>query len=119
MAGERLVEVMQRAASGQMDRQTPTDFTYGIVTGVNPLTIQADNKKVLTEDFLVLSALCRPFTTTAFAHLHKADAGAGEDTDTRLGMITIWRGLAVGDSVRMIRAQAGQKYYVLDREGLL
>ena len=37
-----------------------------------------------------------------------------------LGIITLWRGLKVGDNVLMLKGANGQKYYVLQRqEGLI
>lgn len=33
-----------------------------------------------------------------------------------LGVITLWRGLKVGDNVLMLRGANGQKYYVLQRQ---
>lgn len=114
MAGERLVEAMQKAATGEIGRQTPTDFVYGTVTGLSPLTIQIDEKFPVSGENLVLSALCKPFVTTVFLHKHK-DSISG-DTDEQLLTITVWRGLAVGDRVRMLRCNSGQTFYVLDRE---
>lgn len=33
-----------------------------------------------------------------------------------LGVVTLWRGLKVGDNVLMLRGANGQKYYVLQRQ---
>lgn len=120
MAGERLVEAMQHAASGQIDRCTPTDFAYGTVVSVSPLVIQPEGKKPLDAGFLILSAMCKPFMTTLLRHTHLQENGTGQVTDTQLDPVMVWRGLEVGDRVRMLQCQGGQKYYVLDREeGLL
>lgn len=115
MAGERLLEAIQRAADGQIGRSTPTDFIYGTVISVSPLIIKPENSEEITEDFLIPSALCKPFVTTVFRHKHKDSVGG--ETDEQLLSVTIWRGLAIGDRVRMLRCNSGQKFYLLDREG--
>lgn len=113
------VDLMAATAASEMSRHTPTDFVYGTVISASPLVIQPDEKAQLPAGFFILSALCRPFTTTVLAHRHKADGGAGDDTDQQLLTVTLWRGIAQGDRVRMLQCRGGQKYYVLDREGSL
>lgn len=113
MAGERLAELMQQAAAGQMARETPTDFVYGTVVSAAPLEIQIDEKFKVGTGNLILSTFCKPFTTTATAHKHTIES---KETDTQLISVTLWRGLVVGDRVRMLQCNSGQKFYVLDRE---
>ena len=49
------------------------------------------------------------------SHSHEVELESAEG----LGIITLWRGLKVGDNVLMLRGANGQKYYVLQRqEGL-
>ncbi len=98
MAGERLVELMQKAAKGQSERETPTDFLYGTVTSVAPLIVQVDNKFPVYDHQIILSALCKPFVTDVFKHLHKDSVL--DETDERLITVEVWR----------------EKYYALDRE---
>ena len=124
MPGERLVELMQRAARGQEARGTPTDFVFGTVKSIAPLVIQVDEKFPVYEEQLILSALCKSFTTTVFDHLHSVTVGGDGhthtgSTDNRLRVVEVWRGLLPGDRVRMLQCNSGQKYYVLDREGSL
>ena len=117
MAGEKLLELIQQAQRGEQARSSPTDFVYGTVTSVSPLVIQPEGKQPLDEDFLTLSALCRPFVVTVLAHEHE-DSIKGK-TDQQLPSVVLWRGLVVGDRVRMLQCGGGQKFYVLDREGAL
>lgn len=117
MPGEKLLAVMQHAARGEQSRSTPTDFVYGNVTSVTPLVIQPEGKQPLDADFLILSALCKPFVTTLLRHQHRESDG--DDTDIRLDPVLVWRGLQVGDRVRMLQCCGGQKFYVLDREDSL
>lgn len=61
MAGERIVEVMQRAARAGIPPTTRTDLVWGTVQSVDPIKIVADNdpKLILDETFLFLSPLCK------------------------------------------------------------
>lgn len=49
------------------------------------------------------------------SHSHEIELNSANG----LGIITLWRGLKVGDNVLMLKGANGQKYYVLQRqEGL-
>ena len=49
------------------------------------------------------------------SHSHEIEI----QSENGLGVITLWRGLKVGDNVLMLKGANGQKYYVLQRqEGL-
>lgn len=45
-------------------------------------------------------------------HTHEAEVTSSNG----LGILTLWRGLQVGDNVLMLRGAGGQKYYVLQRQ---
>ena len=90
MAGEQLIKIMKSLAADSM-KDLP-DLMYGEVTALNPMQILVDNRFILDESFLVISQLCKP------------KAG-------------VWRGLEVGDIVRMLRVGNGQVFYVLERDG--
>lgn len=61
MAGERLVEVMKRAARSGIPQTERTDLVWGTVTEADPIKITLDNdpKLILDETFLFLSPLCK------------------------------------------------------------
>ena len=109
-----IVAVMQEVARAEHLRSAPMAFVYGTVQGVDPLTVSVEGRFLLEGSQLVLSAMCRPLTITVASHAH-TDA-EGRDTDTRLAEVQVWRGLAQGDTVRMLSCKAGQLYYVLERE---
>ena len=46
------------------------------------------------------------------SHTHEAEVSS----ENGLGILTLWRGLKVGDNVLMLRGAGGQKYYVLQRQ---
>lgn len=121
-------------------------FLTGEVININPLRIKINERFTLEEDSLLLSATVKetwiniPAPTTLeeeepsdgiFEHRHYIDAetelandGQGSDhkhaikiyTEFALPKIRLWRGLIVGDVVRLLKIQGGQLYFVLERE---
>lgn len=111
MAGEKLVALMQDAAKkGAVDS---TDLLYGIVTSISPLKIKVDNRFEIDDNFILLSSLVTETKITIPAHNHSIPTGSSGNALTE---ITLWRGLIVGDSIRMLRLNKGQLFYVLERE---
>ena len=137
MAGSKLVKIMQDASKPPSGETT--DLLFGVVTSVSPLKIKIDNRFEVDEKFLILSALVKdtvinipaidasyredkqhlhviPEHTTepgGSGHTHKISAWT---TELALPSIRIWRGLRVGDKVRILRVNKGQQFYVLERE---
>lgn len=121
-------------------------FLTGEVVSVNPLQIKINEKFTLEEDSLLLSATVKetwidiPTTTDGvtpedgvFMHRHHISADTDEtndggqgaqnhkhhieiDTEFALPKIRLWRGLAIGDVVRLLKIQGGQFYFVMERE---
>jgi hypothetical protein len=96
MAGSKLINIIQNA--GKMPTGETTDLLFGVVTSVSPLKIKIDNRFEVDEKFLILSALVK------------------ETTISVLPNILLWRGLIVGDKVRVLRVNKGQMFYVIERE---
>lgn len=117
MGAEKLLKAIQTVQRNEQQRSSPTDFLYGTVMSISPLTVQTEDKLLIGEDFLVLSTLCRKFVVTVLAHEH--EESTKQKTDQQLTSVVLWRGLAVGDRVRMLRCSGGQRFYLLDREGAL
>ena len=133
MAGNKLVQTIQNMSkppSGEI-----TDLLFGVVTSISPLKIKVDNRFEVDEKFLILSALVKETTikipdreNEKHAHVipeHTTSAaGEGPHTHTipqmntysALPDILLWRGLIVGDKVRLLRVNQGQLFYVLERE---
>jgi hypothetical protein len=93
MTGDRLVQIMRAASKKPSSEET--DLINGEITSVNPLKIWVDSRFEIDDSFnIILSALCKesPY----------------------------WRGLKVGDVVRILRLNNGQLFYVLERkDGIL
>ena len=137
MAGNKLIKIMQDAAKPPSGETT--DLLFGEVTSVSPLKIKIDNRFEVDEKFLILGALVRetiikipqrdnnnhshniPAQVTLsvddndipVGHTHKIPAHV---TNNALPDILLWRGLIVGDKVRILRVNKGQQFFVLERE---
>lgn len=132
------------------EQQEPVLFITGEVINVNPLQIKINEKFILEENSLLLSATVKETwidipttngseagedggTDGVFMHRHHIvaetelanDGGQGASdhkhsidiyTKYSLPRIRLWRGLIVGDVVRLLKVQDGQFYFVLERE---
>ena len=137
----------------RQEQQEPVLFITGEVVSISPLQIKIDDKTILDEDSLLLSATVKetwidiPTTTGqeagedngtdgVFMHRHHIvgeteeanDGGQGAQnhkhaidiyTKYDLPRIRLWRGLIVGDIVRLLKVQDGQFYFVLEREEMI
>lgn len=129
--------------------QNPMVFQTGEVVSINPLQIKLSDKDILMQDELLLSATVKetwidiPTTTDGetpedgiFMHRHHISADTDEandggqgaqnhlhhieiDTEFALPKIRLWRGLIVGDIVRLLKVQGGQFYFVVEREEMI
>lgn len=116
-----LFEQVHRYIKRPVDRtKENSNFLWGVVISMSPLTIKFDNNMIITSDFLVLSALCKetvieiPFRYQGqVKHKHQGVHGM---TSSELPEIMLWRGLQNGDKVRALKINGGQQYYVLERE---
>lgn len=98
MAGNKLIQTIQSMAKTPIGETT--DLLFGEVTSVSPLKIRVDNRFEVDEQFLILSALVKE----TIIHIPTAET------------VTLWRGLIVGDKVRLLRVNNGQLFYIIERE---
>lgn len=114
--------VEQTVKSGQ-----PADFVLGEVTAESPLTIRIDEKRELSEDFLLLSDNVRDFEVDIEVnHLTEEKSGGANAAAYESHAhayrgrkkIKVYNALKAGEKVIMIRQQGGQMYYVADRVNL-
>lgn len=146
MFGNSVIETIKTVVEKYLESKKPAELALGEVTSVNPLKIKIENRLEVDETFLMLSAFVKEKWINIpedadNQHIHTIPAvdseGAIWQTDVASGpsphshtisewktslalqKIKLWRGLKVGDQVRMIRLQNGQLYYVLERvEGI-
>ncbi len=138
MAGNKLIQTIQSMAKPPIGETT--DLLFGEVTSVSPLKIRVDNRFEVDEQFLILSALVKdtviniPAIDASYredkqhSHVipeHTTDPGgpgphthkiSSWNTQLSLPSIRLWRGLIVGDKVRLLRVNNGQMFYIIERE---
>lgn len=129
MAGESLVALIHQIASQKVKSQVVSDLITGEVISVAPLKIKVSDKLTLSSSMLMLGhAVKETWINVPIheepGHIHECNqppdsSGDSEitfNTETELPRIKLWRGLKIGDKVRMIRFQSGQMFYVIERE---
>lgn len=87
------------------------DLVMGEVTSSSPLKIRYGTTE-LSGTFLRLSPFCVK-TSVDLSHRHTCPDGS---TSVELELVELWRGLRKGDKVLMLKCNAGQMFYVLQRE---
>lgn len=99
-----LVELIRQIVSETQASSEPTDLVYGTVKSVSPLSVQIDQKTVLTSDFLVMTK-------------NVSDYKVDMEIDGQLKKVTIKNGLKAGDKVILIKQYGGQSFLVQDKIG--
>lgn len=138
-----LVGTIKKVAIEAVEATKPVNVCFGEVISTSPLLIDIEQKMKLSEKQLILSRNVTDYAVTAAidvmtdnytgAHSHAVYSVDGEGNNTNLitdskdiphthkiqgeQTITVRNGLAVGDSVILMRQQSGQKFIVLDRIG--
>lgn len=133
-----LNESMKLIIGNYLNAIKPTDLFFGTVTNISPLTIQIDQKHILTESFLILSNMVKDHSVDITvsmqtendaymnpSHTHTGNLGNPTDAgnlDTThhhdikgRKKIIMHYGLKKGEKVILLRMQGGQRYLVLDR----
>ena len=133
MAGNKLIQTIQSMAKPPVGETT--DLLFGEVTSISPLKIRVDNRFEVGDQFLILSELVKEKVITIDSHNHNVPSHEtlnetiednelsthkhsinSVNTSKELTEIILWRGLRVGDKVRLLRVNNGQMYYIIERE---
>lgn len=129
MPGFKLINTIQSIA--KLPPSEIPDLLFGEVLSTSPLRVKVDNRFEIGEEFLVLSELVKEKNIMITAHQHSISAdttGSGGDpahshsipgktTSGETLSFQLWRGLLTGDTVRIIRLNHGQLFYIMEREG--
>lgn len=123
MSGQ-LIEVLQHVARNAVEASSPVKLEFGTVVSISPLTVNVEQKKVLTSEFLTL---CRNVTdyevNMTVNHQTEKTAGGGGDPAFASHMhlykgtkkFKVLNALKVGEKVAMIAMQGGEQYLIIDR----
>ncbi len=119
-----LLDVIKRAAIDAVNSSNPSDYLFGEVMTVNPLSIKVDQKQILTEEFLVLTwAVKDHYIDMTVDHTtEKAAGGSGHAAYASHNHQYVGRksflvhnDLVVGEHVVLGIMRGGQKLIVIDR----
>lgn len=111
-----MLQAIKKAAEDAIAASNPVNVLFGEVILDQPLQIKVDQRFTLTPEFLVLTERVTEYKID-LSHTHEyVYDGDLRDTSVALeDLITIRKGLEIGDNVLLLRMQGGQKYVVLDR----
>lgn len=119
-----ILGLIKQAAKEAIDNSMPADVEYGTVTSLSPLTIMVDQKRIYTEEFLVVTKNLTDFEVDVTVDwiTESTSGGSGDDSFsshshaiTGRKSITIHNGLKVGEKVALLRLAGGQQFLVIDR----
>lgn len=106
LPGHYLLGMMNQRGGNDADY---TDEVFGRVQSTSPLTIWVSQDIQLKGSFLELTTEAKGLTVDVSIPIE------GEDDKFAKGKIEIFKPLSVGDRVRMLRVQEGQRFIVLGR----
>ena len=112
-----LIEIIKKAAVDAVNASRPVAVVYGVVTSVDPLKIQIDQKITLDDSFLVLTRNVTDHVLDLTMNHTTEIAGTDPHQHTVTGKktVTVHNALKLGDKVVMMMSQGGQSYVVLDK----
>mgnify|MGYP005913099381 CR=1 FL=1 len=123
MSGD-LLGLIKQAAVEAVNAGSPMGLLFGKVTSIDPLTVQVNQKLILTEEFLVLTyAVKDHYRDMTVNHMtENASGGSGDAAYAAHNhhyvgrkQFLIHNDLQVGEHVALLKAQGGQQYLILDR----
>lgn len=97
-----LVELIKKIALDVINESKPMGIFYGTVESISPLKIRIDQKRVFTENFLILCNNVKDYKANITINNIRQEC-------------TIHNSLKQNEKVILVRLQGGQKYLVLDR----
>ena len=104
-------ELIKMAAIEAVNSRMPCNICFGTVIAIDPLVIEAEEKKVLPSEFLVVAKSLTDYKQTI--------SFDNEDIDIpKKSIITVHAHLEVGEKVILVKAEGGQKYFVIERVGM-
>lgn len=114
-----MLSAIKEAVKQTLENEKLTDFTVGTVSAVKPIKIQINQKLVLGKNQLVISEkLTDRFIYMTAVENNFNDLKDKSKYEERKKYI-VYGGLKVGDNVILARKAGGQKYYVIDRIGVI
>lgn len=124
MRNSSVVNVLRTLVKQTVDANNPADLLFGVVESENPLAIKLEDKRILDEDFLLLSDMVRDYEVDIeVSHVtENTGGGSGEAAFSShchkykgRKKIKVYNGLKKGERVVILKRSGGQLFYVLCR----
>lgn len=108
---------MQKAGRAAVESGGPVSFEYGTVTSASPLVIFINAKKVLDENFIMLTNSVKDYYVDLDVNFTTGYGGSPSHCHSvgKTLRVLVKNGLKEGEKVLLVRVQGGQKYIVIDR----
>ncbi len=119
MSGAKLLEVVKLAGLQATDASKPVNIFEGKVIQSNPLIIEIEQTNRINSDFLEVSEKLSDHFIYMTAVDNNFDNIADKSKYEERKKYIVYDGLKVGDRVILARKAGGQKYYVIDRIGVM
>lgn len=124
MSGTELLKTTKKIIQQTIEAGNLADYTIGIVKTISPLSVQIEQKDIITEEFLILTDAVRDYDVDIEVS-HTTENAAGGSGDAQYEShnhgykgrkkIRVYNGLKAGESVIMLRQAGGQEFCVLSR----
>ena len=112
-----LLNLIKQAAVEAVKADDPAEVIFGVVTGVNPLEVNIDQKMTLKAPMLILTNNVRDYVVEVdviWTTRPNGDPSHSHPVSGRKTM-TVHNGLKIGEKVILLKMQGGQQYIILDR----
>lgn len=113
-----MIELIKETAKKVINTERLTDIFVATVVSVNPIKIQVSQKLILSQDYLIFAEKVTDHYVEITSEPQSPDITNNEDYKRRIKYV-FYNKLKVGDKVIIVRKAGGQKYYVLDRVGVI
>lgn len=119
-----LLGLIKKAAQEAIENSKPADVEYGTVMSISPMTIMVDQKRIYSEEFLVVTKNLTDFEVDVTMNWSTESTSGGSGYDsfsshshsiTGRKKVIIHNGLKVGEKVALLRLAGGQEFLVIDR----
>lgn len=120
----QLLEIIQQVAVEAVKSNNPVNVLFGVVTSEQPLEITVDQKRILSQEFLILTRSVTDYEVNMTVdHVTEKMSGGGGDPSFASHMhqykgtkpFKVLNALKQGEKVLLLVMQGGQKYIVVDR----
>ena len=108
-----VVEIVKKAALEAVEASKPVAYLFGTVVSISPLTVQVDQKLILTEGMLILSRNVTDFTIG----ISQESGDLQDGVSSPQTWIKVHNALQEGEKVLLTRIQKRNQFVILDRIG--